>query len=49
MPSANPFQVTALLSLTYCFQFVLILDLLILGTFSENKVYNGKEITYLVL
>lgn len=50
MPAANPFQVIALLSLTYCFRFVLILDLLVLGTLSENEVCNRKEkITYLLL
>lgn len=49
MPAANPFQVIGLLSLTYCFHFVLILNLLIWGTFSENEVYKRKEITYLLL
>ena len=50
MSAANPFQVIGLLSLTYCFHFVFILDLLILGAFSENEVCNRKEkITYLLL
>lgn len=42
MPAANPFQATEL-SMTRCLHFGLILDLLILGAFSENRVYNRKE------
>lgn len=42
MPAANPFQATEL-SMTCCLHFGLILDLLILGAFSENTVYNRKE------
>lgn len=43
MPAANTFQITELLSMTRCLHFGLILDLLVLGAFSENTVYNRKE------
>lgn len=43
MPAANPFQIIELLSMTCCFHFGLILDLLILGAFSEKFIIERKD------